>query len=173
MTDSHDVNGLIDDVARRMTRAESSSDLRSRVLDRLDDRAPMRWAWTLVPAVVGLAILVVAVVRSTTGPSPGTLMTSVTSRASNTDPSRGPSGNVEAPIGASVDSPTSSVLRVVSRTGRSGSTGLLEGQEQAIPVLEAPAPLTVESIQPPALEIRPLYTAPLIVPSVDDDEGRR
>src|SRR6266849_2312146 len=65
---SDDLNRLIDDVANRMTMSDSSVDLRSRVLGRLEDRKPQRWSWTLVPVVLAFAIFAVIVMRSTNHP---------------------------------------------------------------------------------------------------------
>src|SRR5262245_32085617 len=60
---SADLNRVIDDVARGMTAGRAAPDVRTRILDQLDDHRPWRWSLALVPAAIALAVVAVMLVR--------------------------------------------------------------------------------------------------------------
>ena len=169
MTSSDDLNHLIDDVANRMTMSDSSVDLRSRVLGRLEDRKPQRWSWTLVPVALAFAIVAAIVMRSTNHPP----MTETIPKAadvsrSSTQPR--PNANAQRLID---EAPLRLTDKHSAPRAETLAADALRPQDLAIPALVAPDPLTLVSIQPEPLQIRPLYTAPLTMPAIDDDGDRR
>jgi hypothetical protein len=164
-----DLNRVIDDVARRMTAGRAAPDVRSRVLDRLDDRPLWHWRLALVPTAIALAIAVVILARSTNRPA---VIATDSTRAPET--AQLPRGQ-ERP--ASSKTPSIGVSPRPAGDGEAHRIGTMappsELQELAIPFLGAPEAVTLVSIQPEALEIRPLDTAPLVIPPLDDDTSQR
>jgi hypothetical protein len=161
-----DLNRVIDDVARRMTAGRAAPDVRSRVLDRLDDRPPWHWRLALVPTAIALAIAAVILARSANRPA---VVATDSTRAPET--AQLPRGQ-ERPVTSETPSIGVSPKPVgAHRIGTIAPPSELE--ELAIPSLGAPEAVTLVSIQPEALEIRPLDTAPLVIPPLDDDTNQR
>lgn len=169
LNDLNDLNNLIDDAARRMTAAEPSGHLRTRVVARLGTaRRPRQWRWLLAPLVaataVAIAVLVVREPRVVPGTSfvvPGT--TSVV-----------PGTNAVVPGTSSVVPGTNAIVHNVPGVPGvpASSADEIAWQSRALPALEAPEALTLDAIQPEALDIRPLVTKPLSVPALGEDENR-
>lgn len=160
----NELDPLIDNVAHQMTAGSSSVDIRAKVLARLGDRQPSRWSLRLAPVAAGLAVAVLMIVvlnRRSEAPSPEpqppSLQASV--RSSSSDVPR---------IESEVPSATPQASRV-----EPPSAADLAWRDRAMPALDYPDAITLERIQPAALNIRPLYTTPLMVPPIDESGGRQ
>ena len=121
----------------------------------------------MVPALgaVAAGVLIVASTRNAGVPSAApVLQSNVTARP--------PVASVPAPQPVPI---VSSALPSLPRTPRANgpSAEELAWQERALPALAIPEALTMKSIQPEALEIRPLITTPLTIAALEDsdDEG--
>ena len=160
-----EIDAVIDDVARRMTAPAASIDFRTRVLARLDDRQPSGWTWRIVPLVGAVAAVGLAVAVFRHAPA-----------ASNTGPVSASDPAVAQAVGTQGSSPQpqapSSKPRASSLTPHAPTAEQLAWRERAIPALSQPDALTLESIQPAALEIRPLDTKPLVVAPISEDIDR-
>jgi hypothetical protein len=162
----------IDAVARQMTSAVPAPHLRARVLERLEARRPVRWAWVLAPAAATVAVAAIAatlMMRGTPGSPPVV------------SPAAAPRTAL-AVAGATRPGDVPTVLPVVVRgPARARVAPAVREQtwnEEAVPALPRPAPLTLIDIQPnllsiPQLDVKPIVTEPLTVPSIDGRPGGR
>lgn len=165
-----ELQAAINTAARRMTTAAPSSDLRARVMTRID-AAPPRWGWRL--AIAGGAIGAVAltsIVMWRASSATAVIAPAATQSASA-------SQNVEphptaAPIVSSPLLSTPSVARTATeRVIFTPSAEELAWRERAVQALEQPAALVVAPLEQPRLtidpiDITPLSVAPLTVPGM-------
>ena len=152
----HNEQDLIDRVAREMTNAEPSGDLRVRVIARLpvSRRQPM-WHYAAVACsglAVGMLIMVSVGSRdqqrptSTTGPV-----------ASKAPVASGRTTNGVTPISAGRQSPIRPGLGPMEAIGPLGPVGPQEGAFQI---------LSITPIQPTELSIAPIVVGPLVLSPV-------
>jgi hypothetical protein len=170
-----EIDRVIDDIARAMTEARDV-DLRARVLTQLVERRPTSWVWRLAPAV-GLVAVVLAVFmmrEGARGPREDSESASAGARASggaaplalNKDDI--PPGKV---TGSDEKSPRGPRALRQSRA-ELPTAEQLAWHERAIPPLSPPDALTIASIQPAAVEIRPLETKALTIAPIGEDENK-
>jgi hypothetical protein len=172
MTDSQHLDDLIDTAARQLTAGDPPAHLRTRVLARLDERRSMSWMWIAAP-VCAVAVVVAAVTigfhdraasRIAQRAEPGAVTLGAPKLPSVANASEG-GPNPQAP-----NQQPSIGTRGPRVTASAPSVEDLAWQARALPALEPPNPLTLDEIQPAALEIRPLVTTPLTVPAIGQDE---
>ena len=162
MTDAEDRDRLIDHAARQLTDGEPSPHLRTRVLAALGERRPVRSMWLFGPAMGAAALALAVVITMTRAPA------TPEPRSAGTTSKAGAPGVPGLPV----------VPGVTSVPGKPGgrprvtqpSAAEVAWQERAIPALVTPQALTLDRIQPEALEIRPLATTPLSVAAIGEDD---
>jgi hypothetical protein len=149
------INATIDAVARELTSALPSPELRERVAARLGASAAARWLpWAGLISTAGALVFVAfawnrhdtttpirtdqIVARVTTGSAPVNPQASVTGTQRGADSSK----------------------PKLSRTTASQRTVAVPA---SIPALEQPAPIQISNIQPDPLEVRPLVIEPLAI----------
>jgi hypothetical protein len=152
------VDAAIDIVAAKMTSAEPSSDLRDRVMTRLEATSGVHWlSWMgLLSAAGAVALFVLSL------PHPNARMriaTNSVGRTAANERASVPTAERQAPGATFAASVVQSQARHFRPQGRVESIR----SDSQIPALEAPAPITMSSIQPKPLEIRPLVTEPLVI----------
>jgi hypothetical protein len=158
---------LIDDVARQITRGQLSSDFRARVVASLDRRARRAWwtSWIAVPlGAMAVTMIALAVARPFKGRDPGAERPALrqSSQAVKTE---------TAP--AAPTPPTTTVRLPASPPGGFGETGkadtTYEGRQQGTPVaaagrrrdLSSDAATAIDALAPPPLEPAPIGLAAL------------
>lgn len=186
-----DLDRDVEFVAREMTAGEPSSAVRARVLARLDQRPSHSWAGIgRVALVAGGAIVLLIVFTHRQAPvTPAATDSHLRQTQLAPMASKNPGDEAPPPAhkGTCVD------VRRADLSGPACAPGLkarptyqvavqqtselteaaVAWDARAVPALDQPAALTVESIQPEPLEIRPLVTTALTVPALGDDEGGR
>jgi hypothetical protein len=157
VTDDQDFDPLIDDVTRAMMTSGRTPDLVTPVLGRLEARRPSRWSWVIAPSLAAAAgsVLFIATHRVSHAPAATTAPVVAAVRPS---PVASPTPVVVAPAAV----PSARPLRVAAD---------LRPPDVAASALVVPLsrvePLSMGAIQPDALTIRPLMTAPLVVATID------
>ena len=179
MNEHPNLNRLIDDVGRQMTTAEPSPYLRARVLGRLDNARPRRWMWMLGPLAAGATVVALVATHGVTV-APSAPASALRASAGRPDNALGtPEGRPSAPSAPAAptaphgSSAPSARVTPTHPGGPRPSAEEVAWQDRAIPILAAPEMLTLDSIQPEALEIRPLLTTPLTLPALEDSDERR
>jgi hypothetical protein len=170
--DEHDINeSLRDDVtiainvaARRMTAAAPSTELRARVMSRIDvlDRraSAVRWGWRL--AMAGGAIGAVALSTAVMWHEPPASVPPVVDVAASATP---PAAPAAAP--AVLTAPNVTVIVPMPQRAPHTvvvSAAELEWRARAVPALAEPDALHVAPLQHTELTVAPLDIAPLTVP---------
>jgi hypothetical protein len=164
----------IDEAARRLTSGRPSADFRARVQTRLGDRRPpMVWPWRLgVPAAVATALaLAVVTHRPVRSPAPPRSARVESASGVTTPPTA-------APVAANSQTTPRTHAQGASpshppQTESPVSEAELAWRAQAVPALVVPETVTLATIQPEPLEIRPLVTRELTVPAMDADIDKR
>ena len=163
----------IDRVAQQFTDADPSPRLRARVLASLDrSPAPRRLWWMPAVATVAATIVVVALWPHPQAPALPALPPVAADRA--------PFALDMPPL--TKDATSQSATRTVIVAGRrvnaaTTSADRFEFHERAIPALDKPTPLAIESIQPqplsiPLLVVSPLSTLPSGATTAGGDGGK-
>ena len=177
MNDPEQLNAIINTVARRMT-DRAAPDMRARVMARLAVRRPAR-PW-LVPggalAAAACAALVFVVSRPQVQPSPVTLTSEFVASPTESGGPSGPSQTLSRTADIRSPGPLGPGSRADLKVRPSGSpppapsADQLAWQAASVPMLDRLELLTLESIQPVLLEVRPLTMAPLEVPAIGAED---
>jgi hypothetical protein len=174
-----DIDAAIDEVAREMTAAAPTTDLRARVMSRLEDRRS-RSIWRWMPLLTVAASVVIAVGAWALWPP--------ASRPVATNVTPGVATIAAAPARTAPDTratttvePRAHVERV--RTSQPPAeprmteveTAWHAWNERAVPALSGPSALTIDSLDHSGvsiapIDIRPLVTEPLTIRSIGGAE---
>lgn len=180
-----EINAAINSAARQMTSAPSPSDLRARVMSRID-ATPARsaWGWRFVFAGGAIAsVAVVIAVRlaspNATAPIGVAVAPGVVSPNGLVSPKpKGEADPTAAPIASSPLLSTASVQRIAARsTTVEVSAAELEWRARSVKALAQPDALTVdplESSRPDIspIDITPLSVAPVTVPAIGSNGSK-
>ncbi len=153
------LDDTIDRVAATMTDAGPTRDLRVRVLAHLDEPRTTRINWTVVSAAAAVALVVAVMApRLSKHEVPPAIDTGAASPAMNAPaPAEGVVESLESAI---IPPPAVRTAAIRDEPDHSGV--------EMLPLLEAPAPISHETIQPEKLNIPQLTVAAIVVPAVDD-----
>jgi hypothetical protein len=158
------LDDTIDRVAATMTDARPTRDLRARVLARLDEPRAARINWTVLSAAAAVALVAaVFAPRLSRHVVPQPVAAVESSQAANAS-APAESGAVEGLEGATVPPQT---VRTAASLDEPENGGV-----EMLPLLEAPAPISHEMIQPEKLSVPQLTVAAIVVPAVDDGSMR-
>jgi len=169
------INAAINTAARQMTSAAPSSDLRARVMSRIDvsDATRPRWGWRLAIAGGAIATLVaIAATYDLGGRFASPTETGVSVAGKTTPEVVHPTNPTAATVPSSPVLSTASVQRIASRsTAFEVSAAELEWRARAVQALDEVAALTVDPLEQSGLsinpiDITPLSVAPLTVPAI-------
>jgi hypothetical protein len=161
----HEEKEIVNRVAAAMTAVAPSTDLRERVLARLEPRRPhRRWVYVLVPAMAAAAAVVLAV--SLRSPADAIVESVKTAPAAASNAGATPTDPVAdstiAPVNASRTRSLTRPLATLPMTQARAAW-----HERAIPALTPIAPLEMAGIQPRAIDIAQLEVKPLTTPPID------
>jgi hypothetical protein len=151
---SDELNAAINTAARRMTHAAPSSDLRVRVMSRIDAAQP-RWGWRL--AIAGGAIGAVALSTAVMWRGQPSSVPAAIDVASSATPAAMPA------VLTATDTVVVPMPRRAARTF-TVTASELEWRARAVPALAEPDALHVAPLQNTELTVTPLDIAPLTVP---------
>lgn len=173
---TNDLNAAINTVARRMTSAAPSSDLRARIMATIDAPQP-RWGWRL--AIAGGAIGVVALTTAIVWRTPVAPATQIAAAPPVAAPTSRIADPTATPIASSPVLSTASVRHsATQRVVVMPSAEELAWRARAVQALDQPDALVVEPLEHPRLsidpiDITPLSVAPLTVPVLNSGGSQK